>query len=384
MPNRTRRRAARALAMAMFVAISVRLRTGGNYVHATGVANDGTETSSESSRMGAKTFGMLAKEMKDKVEDQCRLLETNATALEEILDIAWKSELTPWLEGMKHNFTMIVHKNDAKGPFQAGNGPPGSHIGQIVGQLAGTIRDLTAAATESALDSKINAFDIRVNYGWATFTMASMGAEVYSFEPMQSNIRFLRTALCLSPPEMRSRVTLFDFGLSDKNQECMILSVDNNIGDGQVVCHEDKEKASATGQYASQFGTEKKFRENVRLQRLDDVLLKDEDAEIILPKVDIVKMDTEGHEPFLVEGGKRFFRKFKPRVVHSEFDNRIMTSVHADSKGMMSFFVEELGYTVRENRATHFKRLGRGPLSKVVAMDMTNFNGLHDLIFEHE
>ena len=58
-----------------------------------------------------------------------------------------------------------------------------------------------------------------------------------------------------------------------------------------------------------------------------------------------------------------------------------MMSVHVDSQGMMSFFVEELGYTVRENPRTHIKRLGRSLLSKDVAMNMTNFN---DLIFEHE
>jgi len=335
------------------------------------ISSDSTTVDNTSTR-----FALLVQEMKQAVEDHCQLLQKNETLLQEILNITWRVKVKPSIEGIKYPFDVLNHRSDFPKPRDNATLTKysNSHVGHIAKQIAGTIRETLSAKPEG---SPIGAFDIGVNYGWITFTIASMGIDVYSFEPMQSNIRTLRTSLCLSPPEIRSHVTLFDFGLSNKEQECMILSLDNNIGDGQVICHEDKEKA-ATFQLGKS-----KVREIVKLRRLDDVLPTEQEADAdLMSKIAVIKMDTEGHEPFLVEGAKEFFRKFKPPVVHSEFASGHMTSVHADPHGMMSFFVEELGYTVKENRPHHWGRMGKDPLSMEVALDMTKFKGLHDVIFE--
>lgn len=314
-------------------------------------------------------FDLLVRKMKQKVEYHCSKLASNSTILEEILKTAWQYKTRPWMEGQKYSFDLFMHKNDFGEPKEFER--PGGHIGQIVTQMADTVRE----SQKKSPNANIGVFDIGVNYGWVTFSMASMGADVYSFEPMQSNIQLLRTALCLSPQDIRSRVTLFDFGLSSKQQQCVIVSLDNNIGDGQVICHENRTDYQSGGA---------KVREVVNLRRMDDVLPKQGEADDqLMKKIVMVKMDTEGHEPMLVEGGKQFFRQFKPSVIHSEFNNVQMKKVQADSLSMMSFFYEELGYQVRENRKHHFGRMGRGPFSKDLALNMDNFNGLHDLIFEY-
>jgi hypothetical protein len=50
------------------------------------------------------------------------------------------------------------------------------------------------------------------------------------------------------------------------------------------------------------------------------------------PRLIVVKMDTEGHKPFTVEGTKELFQKFNSPVVHLEFDNMHMKKIHADAK----------------------------------------------------
>lgn len=313
----------------------------------------------------------IIQEMKQKVQDHCEDIQKNPKVLEEIKATAVQVSIPRWLgEAQDLNFEMVVHNND-KGVASAGK-PPAGHIGQIVNQVAKNIQD-----EKSKGKTNVAMLDIGVNYGWASFTSASVGAKVYSFEPMQSNVKFLRTALCLSPPEMRERVTLFDFGLSNRAQNCVIASHDGNIGDGQVYCAKEGETSVTPpgGQ---------KIRETVALRRLDDVFVVESPAdEELLKEIVVVKMDTEAHEPMVVEGARSFFRKFLIPVIHSEFNNREMSKVNSDAEGMMRFFFEELGYDVQENRPHHIGRLGRAPLSREVAMNMNTFNGLHDLIFSN-
>ena len=50
--------------------------------------------------------------------------------------------------------------------------------------------------------------------------------------------------------------------------------------------------------------------ESIKLDTLDNV-----DKLFTLPKIDFVKIDTDGHEPFVFRGAKEFFKKQKPLMM---------------------------------------------------------------------
>ena len=76
-------------------------------------------------------------------------------------------------------------------------------------------------------------------YVLVTFSMTSIGIDVYSFEPVQINIHLLHTSLCFSPLEIQCHVILSDFGLYNKAQEFIIVWFDNNTVDGQAFRQEN-------------------------------------------------------------------------------------------------------------------------------------------------
>lgn len=89
------------------------------------------------------------------------------------------------------------------------------------------------------------------------------------------------------------RVQVFPYGLSDHEQACMMMSLKSNVGNGNgnVICSAEQlaihSEDKQTGDMVARGTTH-----TVRL----DELFKGE------PQVDVVKIDVEGYEPYVMAG----------------------------------------------------------------------------------
>jgi len=160
-----------------------------------------------------------------------------------------------------------------------------------------TVNDITA------LGKPGNALDIGANIGFYSFVLAANGWNVTSFEPMTSNHEFLEATMCQNPA-LKQRIRLNKFGLGSKDDHCIIISGDANLGDGISQCGELAKKPIQAGYHK---------RASMDIRRLDDVLTEEK-----IDKIDFVKMDVEGFECQVMAGGQSLLTKYRPRLIQSE------------------------------------------------------------------
>lgn len=173
--------------------------------------------------------------------------------------------------------------------------------------------------------------DIGANVGWFTMNMAALGVNVLAFEPMEENIAMMEKTLKMEDNVkngISDRVKLFKYGLGTKDQTCLIYSDDGNVGDGHVKCVEGFDAAKIAENKTNidaVNGLEKiipqgySVRGSILMRRLDDVMevYKKENENL---KVIAVKMDTEGYEGGVLDGGAHFLLESDIDVIISEFN----------------------------------------------------------------
>lgn len=142
--------------------------------------------------------------------------------------------------------------------------------------------------------------DIGANNGYYTLLMASIGAEVYSFEPQPVPRRMLKRGLKING--LRANVS--DFAL------------DNKTGTSDFYIH----KSSGTSGLYQRIGT--RGRIEVKTTTLDS----------ILDHADFVKIDVEGAEIRVLQGMERLIERCP--------DVRLIIEVHPQRVGFSSGFWE--------------------------------------------
>jgi len=144
--------------------------------------------------------------------------------------------------------------------------------------------------------------DIGANLGVYTLGFAEKGFSVISFEAGLVNNILINRVLC-DVPEFQERITLYDFGLGHEESICSFFSHDINKADGHLHCSTDFDEVwKPPAGYI--------VRDVVKVFRLDDVI----NDPAVLSKIGAVKMDTEGYEALIVEGGKNFFNSKIPYI----------------------------------------------------------------------
>ncbi len=141
--------------------------------------------------------------------------------------------------------------------------------------------------------------DIGANYGLYTLDCAKQvgsGGHVWSFEPTPG----VATLLAASIEENG-----FD------NVELMRMALSNESGSATLATHVNSEH-----NFLTRKGTGAGHVEIVDVRRLDEVALEHE-----IRDVDFVKLDAEGAEIEIIEGGEQFFERESP-VVQFEVKNR--------------------------------------------------------------
>ena len=118
---------------------------------------------------------------------------------------------------------------------------------------------------------------------------------VYAFEPNPSVFEILNTNICLN--NLHDKIKTFQIALSDKKGPVILkLPVGNSESGlaciGNPICYSDFVE---TGVYAS---------------TIDEVVMENN-----IKSVDLIKIDTEGCEFFVLKGGEKFIREHKPDIL---------------------------------------------------------------------
>lgn len=146
--------------------------------------------------------------------------------------------------------------------------------------------------------------DIGANIGFFTLVVArkALHGRVWSVEPDDQNVRLLRASVALNGFE--DRVEVHHLAASDSEGELFFstLGYEANIGARFTA----KEEATLTER--SLAGARKPTK--IRARTIDNLLRGG--------KVDVVKIDVEGHEPAVLAGMREVLRRQRP-VVFSEF-----------------------------------------------------------------
>ena len=113
--------------------------------------------------------------------------------------------------------------------------------------------------------------------------------KVFTYEFIPSNLDILRKNLSLNP-ELKQRVTVVENPVWERSGETMYF-IDN--GPGSKVSMDGKEK----------------FDGKVMSLSIDDLVSRSS-----IPKVDFIKMDIEGAEPYALRGALDTIRRFRPKL----------------------------------------------------------------------
>jgi len=175
-----------------------------------------------------------------------------------------------------------------------------------LGEASAHVKYLERLAQELNVPrSDIFFIDIGANLGAFTMSVATAGFSVIAIEAMKVNQHALKLTLCANPDVAR-RVTLLPVALGRAPAKCALLSEEQNTLDGTVRCGKDAESAASN----------LVRRQEVDIRRLDDVLADWMPG--LAGKVGALKIDVEGLEPWVFEGGRRFITEVRPRFMQVE------------------------------------------------------------------
>ncbi|WP_161957570.1 FkbM family methyltransferase [Mariprofundus sp. EBB-1] len=143
------------------------------------------------------------------------------------------------------------------------------------------------------IKSGMKVVDIGANYGCYSMTFSSLVGDkghLWAFEPANSTVSFLKESIKINHFK---QVTLIKAALS------------NREGTAELLLQANSELNSI-----STSGSSNSARESVPLKRLDDCIKSYQWRDIAF-----VKLDAEGEEIRILEGGQEFFSRFSPLVM---------------------------------------------------------------------
>jgi FkbM family methyltransferase len=184
--------------------------------------------------------------------------------------------------------------------------------------------------------SEVYFVDIGANLGTFSLGVAAAGFKVIAIEAMSVNQFALSTSLCANIG-MSEAVTLLSVALGKESGQCTVFSATHNVLDGTIRCGE------AEGEELLRQGMVK--RQDVDVVRLDNLL--EDWLPALKNRVGALKMDTEGFEPWVINGGKKFFSDVRPRFLQLEVSSMSDAATGISSLQMLEALAG-LGYEIRE------------------------------------
>ncbi len=147
--------------------------------------------------------------------------------------------------------------------------------------------------------------DIGANIGWYSICLGKYGYKILSFEPMLINTYILKKNYCLNKA---LNITIINKGLSTQEKKCDIYNVIGNRGDAMVVCEKNKKILPGF-----------KKQGEIILTKLSNYIYFLSKNNLVL-----IKIDVEGLEGKVIEGGIEIITKYHVPFIFMEFFPRYL------------------------------------------------------------
>lgn len=194
----------------------------------------------------------------------------------------------------------------------------------IGGQIAqsGIYEPYEEALLLDLLKTGDSAVDVGANIGVYTLQMAKKVGDrgmIYAFEPEPDNFSILQTNII---DNKFNNVEIFPFALSNMEGGAKLYLSWDNMGDHRIY----------DGKYVRARNTI-----DIAVTTLDIALLhRNTDR----GKISVIKIDTQGYEPFVIEGAKELIQKDHP-AIFLEYWPIAYKKAHANTKWMIDFLLTE-------------------------------------------
>ena len=158
--------------------------------------------------------------------------------------------------------------------------------------------------------------DVGANIGWFSLTALHLGYTVVAFEPFKRNVELLCESLKTVTPHLLERFRLYNLGLDFTTRHCELFQEANvNIGDTHSVCDEAMRASIIKGGYESLGWMNTTTLDAAVKNGLFD----------LINHIDVMKMDVEGFEHAVMDGGNSFFTsQLAPRFLYIELVSAMM------------------------------------------------------------
>ena len=146
--------------------------------------------------------------------------------------------------------------------------------------------------------------DVGANIGYYTVLLAKKTKKVYAFEPDKTNYKILRKNIEINGLK---NVIAVNAAVGSSDGEINLSKSEENFGDHKLYGEGKKEK--------------------VKIVKLDD---------FVKEKVGLIKIDTQGWEPEVIDGAKKIIEKNKP-IIFMEYSPVSYRLAKLDGNKMMKF-----------------------------------------------
>jgi len=148
-------------------------------------------------------------------------------------------------------------------------------------------------------------FDIGASTGSFTLLSKFTDCTMHSFEPNPTIFKILKSNVQLN--EIDNRVTLYELGLVDSYDENKHFTLKYPIDDDNKLIFSG---LSTFGNNPKRFAQYNYKEIKVKTNTLDNIA-----DQLNLEKIDFIKMDTEGFEYYILEGGYNTIKKYLPIMI---------------------------------------------------------------------
>ena len=187
----------------------------------------------------------------------------------------------------------------------------------------GVFEPSTTELVRKIVKPGMTVMDVGANLGYYTLIFADQvghSGKVIAFEPVK---RYYKQLLWhVEANGFDNCVKAFDYGLSDKTQKVRIAFGNNT---------------SATLHWVS--SDQLTGYEQIQLHSLDKIV-----SQLMIERIDLIKIDIDGHEPFFFRGAKNVVLKHHP-ILLVEFAQLNLDRTNEDVR-ILKTTIENLGYTL--------------------------------------
>lgn len=159
--------------------------------------------------------------------------------------------------------------------------------------------------------------DVGSNYGYHSIFASKLCEKIYSFEPQEIMFELQKESIL---DNNFSNIELKKIALGNENKKVKLTSFESsnvnvNVGEVSVIINDEDEE------------------NDIVMMKMDDVINN---------KVDVIKIDVQGFEKFVLDGAKTTISNYKPHLV-VEFENHQLGKFGYNSEELFKY-IKDLDY----------------------------------------